>query len=136
MKICIYLLKSNRLAQVGRPAPVGGKIFMNDRVLDSMRNSHGVNTLRNLYYTKGITRYQYNFGLSGLKDAGLNPIEQFIGSYSVFVSSNIEGGVLQFTITNTTSLRSADYHITPTSWNISPGYPMGTLSKQLFLLNL
>lgn len=107
------------------------RVFMNDRVSDAMRNSPGVNTLRNLYYSKGTTRYDYTFGLSGLKNAGLNPIEQFVGSYSVFVSPNMEGGFLQFTITNTTNLRSADYHLTPTSWNISPGYPMGNFNQAI-----
>lgn len=105
------------------------RVFMNDRVANAMRNSPGVNELRNLYYSKGTRYKHYDFGLSGLKNAGLNPIQQFVGSYDVYVDPNSEGGFLQFTITNITSLRSADYHITPTSWNISPGYPMGNFNQ-------
>jgi hypothetical protein len=98
-----------------------------------MRNSPGVVDLRNKYYEKGTTSELYTFGvLSGPIDAGFNPIEQFVGSYTVSVSPNFECGYLQFTITNITSLRSADYHITPTSWNISPGYPLGDF-KQVFI---
>ncbi len=105
------------------------RLFMNDRVANAMRNSPGVNTARDRFYKLNKSHYDYTFGLSGLKNAGLNPIEQFVGSYSVDISANLEGGFLQFTITNLTSLRSADYHITPTSWNISPGYPMGNFNQ-------
>jgi|GEM_PF-5207761 len=115
---------------LGWAAGVGAdsRTFINDRVANEMRNSPGVNTLRNLYYSKGVTSYNYDFGLKGLWNAGFSPVQQFVGSYSVSVMPNLEGGFLQFTITNITSLRSADYHITPTSWNPTSG-PMGNFNQ-------
>jgi RHS repeat-associated protein len=95
------------------------RTFNNDWIAYSMQNSPGVNTLRNLYYANGQTEYDYDFGLPGLKAAGLNPIGQFVGSYHVSVAQR--GVSLQFTITNNTSLWSFAYHKTPQSWNHANG---------------
>jgi RHS repeat-associated protein len=75
-----------------------------------------------------LTNYDYNFGLKGLWDAGLNPTQQFVGSYSVNVypASN---GQISIYVYNTTSLRSASYHVWPNAWNPSNGSPMGNASQ-------
>jgi hypothetical protein len=93
--------------------------FINDRVANSLRSSTGVNYLRNQYYKNGRTHYDYTFGGQGVKDAGLDPVLQFIGSYSVDIAT--VGDNLQFTITNKTSIWSAFYHLTPQSWNTTNG---------------
>ena len=100
--------------------------FVNDRVANALRSSPGVNTARDRFYKLNKSHYDYTFGLSGLKNAGLNPIEQFVGSYSVDIT--VQGDVLQYTISNTTSFSSFDYHITPSSWNWSSG-PMGNFDQ-------
>jgi hypothetical protein len=107
---------------------VGAKsrTFINDRMANEMRNSPGVNALRDLYYTKGVTYKHYDFGLKGLWDAGFSPVEQFVGSYDVY--AHLEGNFLQFTITNTTSFSSFDYHLTPPGWNWNSG-PMGNFTQ-------
>lgn len=56
----------------------------------------------------------------------MDPVKQCIGSYDVNVVPDYKNGMLQFIIDNSTTLKSAAYHLTPSSWNISPGYPMGT----------
>ena len=100
------------------------RVFMNDRVANAMRNSPGIVQARNDFYSKNKTSGNYAFGLKGLWQAGGNPIEQFVGSFSYSISVNQEGGFLQYTLTNTTSFSSFDYHITPASWNWNSG-PMG-----------
>jgi RHS repeat-associated protein len=93
--------------------------YVNDRVANTLRNSPGVDYLRRQYYQNGLTHYDYTFGTQGVKDAGLDPILQFIGSYSVDVTA--VGNNLQFTISNQTSIWSAFYHLTPQSWNTTSG---------------
>ena len=54
---------------------------------------------------------------------GIDPIEQYVGGYSVKI--NVVGNNLQYTIKNTTSFASFVYHIVPYSWNWTCG-PMGS----------
>ncbi len=53
-----------------------------------------------------------NFGLTRLAKAGIDPIEQFVGSYSIDIHV-IPGNMLQYTLTNVTSIQSFLYGIAP-----------------------
>ncbi len=105
--------------------------FNNDRVSGALMNSRIVDEAREYWYSAvksgkkttndGLTNFAGktrlgggNFGLTGLLKAGIDPIEQFIGSTHDFsISSN--GKVLTYTITNVTSFQSLMYGATP-SW--------------------
>ena len=97
---------------------------MNDEVANSLKDADVVNQARDYWYEKvnqgvksikdGLTNFKgenridgTNFGLKGLHKAGLDPIEQFIGSMSPEITS--DGTTLTFTIINVTSFRSASY---------------------------
>ena len=98
-------------------------IFINSPAANAFRNSRGINQARENYYNKGTTSGGYSFGLKDLfYYAGLDPIEQFVGSYNY--NLKVVGDNLQYVITNTTSFSSASYHIWPSSWNWNSG-PMG-----------
>lgn len=84
--------------------------FINDRVTDEMRNSPGVNKARDDFYKTGKTSGVYDFGAAAFIGAGLSPIQQFVGGYTYTIT--MEGNNLKFTLTNVTSISSADYHIT------------------------
>ena len=105
---------------MGTGSPI--RFFDNDRVANSLRNSPGIIKAINDYYKTGKTHDLYTFGLKGAYDAGLNPIEQFVGSYTYNIE--VVGNSLEIYISNATSVSSADYHITPSSWNWNYG-PMG-----------
>ncbi|MEI6062722.1 MAG: hypothetical protein WCR72_18610, partial [Bacteroidota bacterium] len=108
---------------------VGGNqnfTFNNNPTANAMRNSPGIVKARNDYYKTGKTSGWYNFGLKGLMNAGMDPIEQFVGSYNYTIS--IVGNNLQFTLINTTSFSSAAYHLWPSSWNWTNG-PMGSTTQ-------
>lgn len=100
--------------------------FLNSPTANAMRNSPGVVQARNDYYKTGKTSGGYNFGLKGLMNAGIDPIEQFVGSYNYNIS--VVGNNLQFTLINTTSFSSAVYHLWPSSWNWNSG-PMGNTTQ-------
>jgi hypothetical protein len=104
--------------------------FINDNVANALRNSPGVNYLRDQYYKNGTTHFDYTFGLQGLKAAGLDPVLQFIGSYGVDVS--VVGNNLQFIINNTTSFSSFDYHLTSPSSNWTSGPMSNTTQFYIF----
>jgi hypothetical protein len=112
-------------------------VYENNNVSESFRNSRGVNNARTAFYLfnrgrynlKGLKPALAKFGLPGLRSAGLDPIEQFVGSYQV--SIDVEGDNLKYTIFNKSSLRSLLYHITPESWNPING-PGGT-TKQYYI---
>ena len=93
--------------------------FNDDRVANDMRNSAGVDEAREKYYSKGLTHGTYVFGIQGLLQAGYNPIQQFVGSFNWQIT--VSGNNLVYTLTNKTDLRSADYHITPASWDLKNG---------------
>ena len=104
------------------------RIFKNDRVANSFRNSRVVWEARNFWYKKvnsgasvtadvinfrGIKRFGGgNFGFTGLVKAGIDPIEQFVGSTHNFTLTS-DGINLTYTITNVTSFRSLMYGLTP-----------------------
>ena len=111
----------------GTGAKIGTVQFENDQVANALRNSAGMDKARNLYYDEGKTSGWYNFGLPGLVNAGLDPIEQYIGGYRW--DATVIGNKLQFTISNRTSLRSAAYHLWPEKWNPDNG-PMGNFYQK------
>jgi RHS repeat-associated protein len=76
-----------------------------------------------------VTNYDYSFGLKALWQAGLNPTQQFVGSYSVNISPNANG-TLDVQVNNTTSMTSFFYGIYPNAWNPPNGWPMGNASQQ------
>ena len=92
------------------------RVFYNTSEAIAMKNAWRVNEARELFYSKNdpnasVTNYKGSFGLGGLRRGGLDAIEQFIGSYSLEIRSN--GQSLQFSIFNTTSLKSGGYGILP-----------------------
>jgi hypothetical protein len=108
---------------------VGGNqnfTFNNNATASAMRNSPGIVKARNDYYASGKTFGSYKFGLKGLVNAGIDPIEQFVGSYNYNIS--VVGNNLQFTLINTTSFSSAAYHLWPSSWNWTNA-PMGSTTQ-------
>jgi hypothetical protein len=90
-----------------------------------LKDSPGVNTARERFYAinSGATcgkalqpyTYEYEFGLSGLWNAGANPTRQFIGSYLVEILQ-LSNNTAQFIVSNCTSFNSTTYHIF-TSWD-------------------
>ena len=119
----------------GTGAKVGTVQFENDRVANALRNSNVVGQIRDYWYNKvnagkktiydGVTNFKGehrigggNFGFKGIYKAGLDPIEQFVGSYSPVITSN--GRVLTFTLQNTTSFKSLTYGRGP-EWRKGPG---------------
>ena len=119
-----------RLWLTGEGAEIGTATFENDRVANALRNSAGMDKARNLYYNEGKTFDRYDFGIiKGPFHAGLDPIEQFVGSYQW--KARVVGDQLEFTITNTTSLFSASYHRWPYKKNPKKG-PMGDF-KQVYI---
>ncbi len=105
------------------------KTFVNDNVANAFRNAPGIIKARNEYYSNGKTFGDPGFNLNGLVNAGIDPIEQFVGSYHYQI--NVINNNLQFTITNKTSFGSFFYGITPYSWNWSSG-PMSDF-KQTYI---
>lgn len=93
--------------------------FIGGKVADAMKTSAGITKARNDYYATGKAEGNYNFGLSGLKNSGLNPIQQFVGSYHYKIIPM--GDQLFYSLTNNTSFASAAYHIWPYSWNWQNG---------------
>ncbi len=108
--------------------------FYNDEVSAAFRNAKGINQMRNQFYKTnkgksiltGIPFKNPGFGISGMYNAGIDPIEQFVGSYNVKI--DVVGDNLQYTIYNTTTLWSFLYHIIPSSWNPNCG-PARTSSQ-------
>lgn len=71
---------------IGHPFFGNHFTFKNENIANAMRNSIGIIQARKDFYQKGITEGNYNFGLEGLRRAGLDPIEQFVGSYHYKIS--------------------------------------------------
>jgi hypothetical protein len=83
----------------------------------------GVTQAVNAYLSTGATKSLYTFGLGGALDAGYNPIQQFVGSYTYTVAPT-KGG-LNVTLYNETSVWSGSYHIVPSHLRSTFG-PFGT----------
>ena len=74
-----------------------------------------------------VTDFKASFGLSGLFKAGLNPTQQFVGSYRVdiYPAPDCHKWII---VTNTSSFKSFAYGILP-DWNRSTFGPMGNMSQ-------
>lgn len=105
------------------------RTFDNDRVANSLRNSRIAEEARTYWYNSvnlgqktiysGLTNFKGktrlgggNFGLTGLISAGIDPIEQFVGSTHNYDIKS-DGKILTHTITNKTHLKSLLYGVTP-----------------------
>jgi len=113
------------------------RVFINNRVTDEMRRSKSIQKARSFFYNKykltadltnaRVGDYGISFGLKGLYQAGLNPIQQFVGSYSVdiFVVNNM----LVFAVFNRTSFTSLFYDQGP-NWERAQGSIMGNTYQE------
>jgi hypothetical protein len=88
-----------------------------------MASSPGVTNAVNSYLSTGQTSGLYTFGLSGLYNAGLNPTQQFVGSFRWSITPG--NGGLNLSLTNTTSFRSLTYDTGPQWQRGSLPTPMG-----------
>ncbi|MGE3601149.1 MAG: hypothetical protein AB7N70_37025 [Dehalococcoidia bacterium] len=106
----------------------------------SMRTSLGVGKARELFYEKNanalktgselqpVTNFGSAFGLTGAFRAGLNPTQQFVGSYDVEIVPSTDGQTIHFTVTNVTSMTSAAYKQAPL-WERSSFGPGGNMTQ-------
>jgi hypothetical protein len=102
--------------------------------VNDMKDAPGVQKAREAFYEKNagkacgerepLTNYKADFGLTGFLNAGVDPTEQFVGSYRVDITPNSDGSINMF-LTNSTSFTSFSYGLGP-SWNGGPG---GTQSQ-------
>jgi hypothetical protein len=119
------------------------RTFENDPIANSFRDARVVNQAREYWYKEvnagrksikdGVSNFRGeevwsggNFGISGLFAAGLDPMEQFVGSFSPAITS--DGTTLTFTISNTSSFRSLMYGIAP-DWSRSVWRPGGNMTQ-------
>jgi RHS repeat-associated protein len=109
-------------------------MYVNDRVTSEMSKSSAVDDMRQRFYAKfkdqkdlmgtSYVGYSGKFGLSGLFHAGINPIQQFVGSFRGSIYS-FDGKTIWFYLTNETSFKSLTYDVGP-EWNRSSFSPMGS----------
>jgi hypothetical protein len=112
--------------------------FDNDRIANAFRNAWKVNEAREFFYEKyagvsdlrgaSVTNYKGKFNLKGLFKAGIDPIEQFVGSYDINIYV-IDGTHLQFVLKNTTSMKSLLYGIGP-EWERKTFRPYGNIRQE------
>lgn len=103
------------------------------RNTQNMMDAFRVNQARKYYYNnknpyskhnpdKHYTNVKGSFGLEGLLKAGLDPTEQFVGSYRIDINSRLDDknqAWLDYELNNNTSLKSFLYGIGP-DWERSP----------------
>ncbi|MDP3915637.1 MAG: RHS repeat-associated core domain-containing protein [Bacteroidota bacterium] len=110
------------------------RTFTNDQVADAMKDAYRVNQAREYFYGKykdvsnlngaSVTNFKGSFGLVGILRAGLDPIEQYVGSYNINMTSY--GNNLNFSLYNNTSFKSFFYGFGP-EWNRSTFGPGGNM---------
>lgn len=76
-----------------------------------------------------VTNYAARFGLKGLVESGLNPTEQFIGSYRIDIYPSGDDQ-MDVVINNTSSFQSFAYGLGP-DWDRSTFGPMGNMSQTI-----
>jgi hypothetical protein len=74
-----------------------------------------------------VINFAAGFGLKGLWNAGLNPTQQFVGSYRIDIYPD-DGCKKTFVLSNTSSFRSFAYGIGP-DWSRNTFGPMGNMSQ-------
>jgi RHS repeat-associated protein len=82
-----------------------------------MAQSAGVQQVLNDYYMLGQTSGLYVFGAQGLAAAGVNPVAQFVGSFTWTITPT--GGGILLSLSNTTSFTSLTYDKGP-QWERRP----------------
>ena len=110
------------------------RTFKNDNVTDEMQDAPGVNKAREYFYNKyngvtnldgaSLTNYRSYFGPVGAYNAGLNPIQQYVGGFSVDIHS--DGESLFFRLYNNTSFKSFLFDKGP-AWERSTFAPGGNM---------
>ena len=106
-----------------------------------MMNAPGVEAARKFYEEKNknhtecdchgaqlVTNFAAHFGLTGLWDAGLNPTQQFVGSYRVDIYPLLHCKKKKIVISNTSSFKSFAYGKFP-DWDRGP---MGNMSQTIW----
>lgn len=99
---------------LGDPSPTFGPGSATSQV---MGQSAGVQAALGQYQSTGATSGLYSFGLSGLAQAGANPVAQFVGSFRWSISGNT------LSVTNTSSFKSLAYDHGP-QWQRSQSIPV------------
>jgi RHS repeat-associated protein len=119
------------------------RVFVNDEIANSFRDARVVNQAREYWYEKvnsgektiydGLDNYLGkkvitggNFGLSGIRAAGPDAIEQFVGSFNPEISS--DGVNLTFSIQNKTSFNSLTAKVFR-DWERSTFRPGGNMTQ-------
>ncbi|UIR57988.1 hypothetical protein LZQ00_09255 [Sphingobacterium sp. SRCM116780] len=115
--------------------------FDNDRVAKSFKNASQIEAARKYFYNKykgkisldgaSVTSFKGVFGIKEVFKAGLDPIEQFVGSYTVNIYYRKIGGeeYLEYQIKNTTSMTSFFYHAAP---SYDSGGPMSNANQTFY----
>ena len=105
--------------------------------VEMMRDAPKVNAAREFFINKNkdipiefhqsVTNYGAAFGLKGLANAGVDPIEQYVGSYDIDIHAHTNGTVT-FELNNNTSMRSFLYGLF-FSWERSTLSPFGNMRQ-------
>ena len=95
------------------------RTFSNDQMAGAMKDAWRVNQARDAFYAKykdasslkgaHLTNFKGSFGIEGIFRAGFDPVEQYVGSYTVSAWS--DGNSLRFSVWNNTSFKSFFYGI-------------------------
>ena len=118
-------------------------VFINDNVANSFSDARVVKQARNYWYTQvksgkksifdGVSNFRGrkawtggNFGAKGVWAAGLDPMEQYVGSFTPTITS--DGTTLTFELKNTTSFKSLMYGIAP-DWDRTSFGPGGNTEQ-------
>ncbi|MFB5652892.1 RHS repeat-associated core domain-containing protein, partial [Leptospira wolffii] len=117
------------------------RIITDPVITDALRDAPNTIKARDYFYKKykdqrdlrgaSVTDYDGKFGLKGLLDAGMDPVEQFIGNYKTDIYSN--GKELIFKQTNITSVQSLLYDKGPNWKRDDPAGPYGGNMKQTYI---
>ncbi|CAH1082874.1 golvesin C-terminal-like domain-containing protein [Candidatus Nitrotoga sp. 1052] len=105
------------------PGVLAAKALYRKKNAQKIKNNCDTSTL------EPVTNYAGHFGLKGLFESGLNPTEQFIGSYRVDIYPAADGQI-NVVINNTSSFQSFAYGLGP-EWNRSQFGPMGNMSQTI-----
>jgi len=108
--------------------------------VNEMKHAPGVDAARDYYNqknkdnmdcdcknAKAVTNFAAKFGLSGYVKAGLNPTQQFVGSYRIDIYP-LSKCKKVFLLTNTSSFKSLTYGVGP-AWNRSSFGPGGNMTQ-------
>lgn len=126
--------------------------FKNDNVSRAFMNSRVVGEARDYWYkevnagrkspTDGLTNFRGekrigggNFGFTGLFKAGIDPIEQFVGS-TRNIKIESDGLNLTYLITNVTSFESLMYGLTPEWLNFYNTKQTYIFSEPVYILRI